>query len=95
MKFIAAAMLVAAVTVASPATAQDRDNAAQDRDNASNMQDRDRASSTHDRNDASMHHRISHHRVTYSRNYKTDDEERQVTQDLNRQYRGVPRSDVH
>lgn len=91
MKIIAAATLVAAVLVATPVLAQDRDNATRDRDNASNMQDR--RSNAHDRNDTAMRHRNSHHRVTYRRNYKTDDEERQVTQDLNRQYRGMPRSD--
>jgi hypothetical protein len=95
MKVIAAAALVAAVIVGTPAIAQDRDTTARDRDNASKMQDRDNAANTHDRNDASMHHRISHRRATYKRNYKTDDEERQATEDLNRQYRGVPRSEAH
>ena len=78
MRSIAAA-LVAAVAVASPAPAQDRDN-------ASNM---------HDRNDTSMRHRAPHHRMTYRRTYKTDDEKRRATEELNRQYRGVPRSDMH
>lgn len=58
---------------------------AQDRDN-NNMRDK---------RVAPVHHRVSHHRPTYKRTYKTDEEEHQATEELNRQYRGVPRSDVH
>ena len=80
MKLIAAAMLGAAMALAGPVMAQDRD------------QDKDKVSD-HDRIDASMQHRVTHHHVTYRRTYKSDDEEHQATEDLNRQYRGIPTSD--
>jgi hypothetical protein len=76
MKFIAAAMLGAAMALAGPVMAQDRDKA-----------------SDHDRIDASMQHRVTHHHVTYRRTYKNDQDEHQATEELNRQYRGVPASD--
>jgi sugar (pentulose or hexulose) kinase len=41
-----------------------------------------------------MHHAARHHE-RYKRNYKTDQEEHQATEDLNKQYRGVNRADVH
>jgi hypothetical protein len=81
MKFIAAAMLGAAMALAGPVMAQDRG------------QDRDNASDAHDRTDTAMQHRVTHHHVTYRRTYKSDDEEHQATEDLNRQYRGIPTSD--
>lgn len=40
------------------------------------------------------HHMVRHHE-RYKRNYKTDQEEHQATEDLNRQYRGVNAADVH
>ena len=83
MKFAAAAILVSTLALIVPATAQDRD------------QGRDQASGTHDKPDTSMRHRVSHHRENYKRTYKTDEEEHQATEDLNKQYRGVPRSDAH
>ena len=79
MKNIAAAMLVATLGLAGPVMAQDRDN----------------APDTHDRHVVPVHHQVAHRRVTYRRTYKSDHEEHQATEDLNRQYRGVPRSDVH
>jgi hypothetical protein len=63
---------------------------AQDRD-----QGKDQMSDMHDKHDAQTRHRVSHHRENYKRTYKTDDEEHQATEDLNKQYRGVPRADVH
>jgi hypothetical protein len=80
MKFIAAAALLSAtMALAGPVMAQDRDN-------TSNMRDR---------TDTAMQHRVTHHRVTYRRTYKSDQEEHQATEDLNRQYRGVSGSDLH
>jgi hypothetical protein len=78
MKNIAAAMLVATVGLASPVVAQDRDKTAD----------------AHDKHVAPAHHHVVPHRVTYRRTYKTDQEEHQATEDLNRQYRGMPSSDV-
>jgi hypothetical protein len=43
---------------------------------------------------AEMHRMVRHHE-RYKRNYKTDQEEHQVTEDLNKQYRGVNGADVH
>lgn len=78
MKFIAAAALLSAtMALAGPVMAQDRDNNA-------NMRDK---------TDNAMQHRVTRHHVTYRRTYKNDREEHQATEDLNRQYRGVPASD--
>ncbi|HEX4104651.1 MAG TPA: hypothetical protein VHX92_00315 [Rhizomicrobium sp.] len=77
MKYFAAAMLGATMTLAGPVMAQDKDG-------MSNMRDRP---------DTVIQHRVTHHHVTYRRTYKTDEEEHQATEDLNRQYRGVPSSD--
>lgn len=41
-----------------------------------------------------MHHATRHHE-RYKRDYKTDQEEHQATEDLNKQYRGVNSADVH
>jgi len=38
-----------------------------------------------------MHHMMRHH--SYQWNYKSEAEEHQATEDLNRQYRGVPSGD--
>jgi sugar (pentulose or hexulose) kinase len=43
---------------------------------------------------AEMHHAAPRHE-RYKRNYKTDQEEHQATEDLNKQYRGVNAADVH
>jgi hypothetical protein len=40
-------------------------------------------------------HQMMRHRERYKRNYKTDQEEHQATEDLNKQYRGVNGADVH
>jgi hypothetical protein len=80
MKVIAAAMLGGLMVLAGPALAQDKD--------MSGMP------GMHDKSDAPMQHRMSH-RTRYKRDYKTDREEEQQTEALNRQYRGVDRSDVH
>ena len=77
MKLFAAAMLGATMALAGPVMAQDRDG-------VSNMRDR---------TDTAVQHRVTHHHVTYRRSYKTDQEEHQATEDLNRQYRGMPSSD--
>jgi hypothetical protein len=74
----AAALLSVATAVAGPVMAQDKDN----------------KSNVRDRPDGSVQHRVTHHRVAYRRTYKTDQEEHQATEDLNRQYRGVPSSDA-
>jgi hypothetical protein len=52
-------------------------------------QDRDSMS----RDKPAVEHRMIRHHVTYQRTYKSDQEEHQATEDLNRQYRGVPTSD--
>ena len=52
----------------------------------------------HDDAHAPMHHMTvhrAHYRERYTRNYKSDQDEHQATEDLNRQYRGIPRSDAH
>jgi hypothetical protein len=90
MKIFAAVLLGAALVASAPVNAQDRENTS--KEDKSNMSDASR-------NDArpSMSHQVSrhvsHHRVTYSRTYKTDQEEQHQTEELNRQYRGVPRSE--
>jgi hypothetical protein len=76
MKYFVAAMLGATMALAGPVMAQDKDG-------MSNMRDR---------TDTAIQHRVTHHHVTYRRTYKTDEEEHQATEDLNRQYRGVPSS---
>lgn len=84
MKFAApAAILVATIGLTVPAMAQDRD------------QGKDQGAAMHDKHEAAVRHRVSRHHEKYTRNYKTDEEEHQATEDLNKQYRGVPRSDVH
>jgi hypothetical protein len=40
-------------------------------------------------------HHMMHHAERYKRDYKTDKEEHQATEDLNKQYRGVNAADVH
>jgi hypothetical protein len=40
-------------------------------------------------------HHVMRHRERYKRDYKTDQEEHQATEDLNKQYRGVNSADVH
>lgn len=41
-----------------------------------------------------MHH-AARHRDRYKRDYKSDQEEHQTTEDLNKQYRGVNSADAH
>jgi hypothetical protein len=41
-----------------------------------------------------VHHMVSH-KTRYKRDIKTDQEEHQATEDLNKQYRGVNSADVH
>jgi hypothetical protein len=77
VKFIAAAILGATIALAGPVMAQDKDG-------MSNMRDR---------TDTAYQHRVTRNHVTYRRSYKTDQEEHQATEDLNRQYRGVSNSD--
>lgn len=40
-------------------------------------------------------HHMMRHRERYKRDYKTDQEEHQATEDLNKQYRGVNGADPH
>ena len=40
------------------------------------------------------HHMMRHHE-RYKRDYKTDQDEHQATEDLNKQYRGVNGADAH
>jgi hypothetical protein len=40
-------------------------------------------------------HHMMRHSERYKRDYKTDREEHQATEDLNKQYRGVNAADVH
>ena len=40
-------------------------------------------------------HRAERHHERYKRDYKTDQEEHQATEDLNKQYRGVNAADAH
>ena len=77
MKLFTAAMLGAAMALAGPVTAQDKGE----------------MSNVRDRTDSAIQHRVTRHHVTYRRSYKTDQEEHQATEDLNRQYRGTPNSD--
>jgi hypothetical protein len=77
MKLFAAAMLGATMALAGPIMAQDKDG-------MSNMRER---------TDTAVQHRVTRHHVTYRRSYKTDQEEHQATEHLNRQYRGMPSSD--
>jgi type III secretory pathway component EscR len=81
MKLFSAALLVAAVAVSGPVMAQDHDQ----------NHDKD----MHDKHAAPVRHAVSHHKETYRRTIKNDQDEHQATEDLNRQYRGVPRSDAH
>jgi hypothetical protein len=75
MKLFSAALLIAAVAVSGPVMAQDHDQ--------------DHAKDMHDRHAAPMRHPVSHHRETYRRTYKSDQDEHNATEDLNRQYRGM------
>jgi hypothetical protein len=52
---------------------------AQDRDAMSNMRDK-----------PAMQHRVSRHH-SYQWSYKSEQDEHQATEELNRQYRGVPK----
>jgi hypothetical protein len=81
MKFIAAAILGGLMVLAGPALAQDKDKAMS---GMPGMQDK---------SDAPVHHAAR--RTRYKRDYKTDHEEEQQTEALNRQYRGVPDADAH
>jgi hypothetical protein len=80
MKTIAALLIGGALIVAVPASAQDKGNVS-------------KQSETRD-----LHQRDSHrstaHRVTYKRDYKSDQEEHQKTEELNQKYRGVPSSEA-
>jgi hypothetical protein len=82
MKAIAALLVGGALICAIPADAQDKGN----------------VSNQNEARDAANHERASHHpitrRVTYKRNYKTDLQEHQRTEELNQQYRGVPNSEA-
>ena len=80
MKFVAAAMLGGLMVLAGPALAQDKDN------HMSGMPGM--------KADAPAEHHVSH-RARYKRNYKTDKDEEKATADLNMQYRGVDKADIH
>lgn len=54
-------------------------------------QDRDKDMS---RDKPAVQHRMVRHH-SYKWNYKSEEDEHQATEDLNRQYRGVPSGDVH
>jgi hypothetical protein len=85
MRLLAIALTGAAfaltLALAGPVMAQDRD-AKPDRDSMSSMRDK-----------PAVQHRVTRHHVTYSWGYKSEEEEHQATEDLNRQYRGVPKDD--
>ena len=81
MKLFSAVLLVAAVAVSGPVMAQDHDQ----------NHDKD----MHDQHAAPAHHPVARHKETYRRTIKNDQDEHNATEDLNRQYRGVPRSDAH
>jgi ribulose kinase len=55
-------------------------------------QDKDGMSNMRDRSDAPMRHRMTRHH-SYQWSYKSEQDEHQATEELNRQYRGVPQSD--
>jgi hypothetical protein len=79
MKLLGMVLVGSAMIAIAPANAQDRfDN--------SNTAHHDSATSARVKQ---ISHMTLHHRVTYKRNYKTDQEEHQRTEDLNRQFRGV------
>jgi len=77
MKFFTAAMLGAAMLLAGPAMAQDKD-----KNGMSNMSDK-----------PAVEHRMTRHH-SYQWSYKSEQDEHQATEELNRQSRGVP-SDQH
>ena len=83
MKAIAAVFVGGALIMAVPAVAQDKGKMPNE---------------TETRNSA-YHQPASHrslaHRVTYKRDYKSDREEHQKTEELNQQFRGVPSSEAH
>jgi hypothetical protein len=83
MKILAAILFGSVVLAAAPAFAQDKDKG-----NMGDMDHHDAAPAHH-----AMMHR--HRHVSYTRNYKTDQEEEEQTKQLNAQYRGVDRSDIH
>lgn len=80
MKLIATILLGGAILAVQPVYAQDMNH----------MDNMKQTKAQHP-----VVHRTVHHRVTYRRNYKTDSEEHQQTEDLNRQYRGVSGSEAH
>jgi hypothetical protein len=98
MKLLGAVLLGSAFLIAVPALAQERnDNRSNGQDNMSRTDDQNSHRDAQDssRNDAqdSMNRQASHRpvsrRVTYHRNNKSNDDEHQQTEQLNRQYRGV------
>jgi hypothetical protein len=84
MKLFAAFLFGGLMIAAAPAIAQDN----KDMSKGAEMNHGD-----------SMHHpMIRHsrrHHVSYTRNYKTDQDEEAQTRQLNMQYRGVSCSDIH
>ena len=82
MKAIAALLVGGALIVAVPAVAQDKGkmpNQPETRDSIDHQRDS---------------HRSVVRRVTYKRDYKSDQEEHQKTEELNQQFRGVPSSEA-
>ncbi len=49
----------------------------------------------HDQHATPARHPVVRHKETYRRTIKNDQDEHNATEDLNRQYRGVPHSDTH
>jgi Ni/Co efflux regulator RcnB len=87
MKLLAVALLGAAMIAGSPVLAQGND----DRSDNTNAHRQDARAPVRSEQISQRPSR----RVKYKRNYTSDQEEHQQTEDLNRQYRGVDRSDVH
>jgi hypothetical protein len=88
MKLLTAVLLGAALIASSPVVAQGNYN----RSDSSNMHRQDARAAVRSQQ---VSHRVVRPRATYRRTYKTNQEERQQTQDLNSQYRGVSSSDMH
>jgi hypothetical protein len=95
MKLLGAMLLGSAFLIAVPAFAQDRNNNMPDKRDISPRSDEQ---NSHHGAQNSTRRPVSHHaanrRVTYQRNYKTDDEEHQKTEQLNQRFRGARDSDA-
>ncbi len=96
MRLLGAVLLGGVFLIGGPAVAQERNNnTSEKRDNMSRSDEQRPLNEAQNSMRREATHHSVHRRVTYQRNYKTDDEERQQTERLNQQYRGGNGSDTN